>query len=319
LNNHLGIGCLSVKTASKRKVGVFLSVPAKFERWSGRHDYGPAIRQEVIDRWHACGFKVFTVNGGGEAKFLQPELRDVEIIEVDDEPRVRIGTIAKIARSKKLDVAIFSNADCLPIGQAIMRMIIDKIGSNTVCMGERMNINAASLVPTGLLCTGFDTFFVGAEALKNVPDETHWRIGDPIWDYWFPWHQRKMGAEIYNAGVPVVMHLDHPQAWNFKMWRPKLKAFFDEIPIDSDLFPRSFNRRFGRTEIDRAVFLKRLSVSMALYTSLLEFPNLLTVPATASFWNLQMKMLNTNAKQSLFRRLAMKASAFFEVRKGSGR
>jgi hypothetical protein len=303
---------LSLVANANQKVGVFLSIPASFQRKAGREEFGPAIRQAVVDRWRDCGFDVFSVNSAEEAKALASLVERVEIISSEDQGRVRISSICNIARQKNFDVIIISNADCLPIDAAILQSLVAKVGLQDVCIGERMNINAATLIPTGRLCTGFDTFIFGAGALNNIPAVTEWRIGDPIWDYWFPWVQKKMGARVFNAGVPVTIHMDHPQAWNFKMWRPKLQAFFDEMPIGSAIFPQSFKKRFGKTNIANAFFITKLNVSMALYTSLLELPHLLPTPAEDSFENLQIGMFNASAKQGWFSRVAIILGGFFK-------
>jgi hypothetical protein len=301
---------------NNKKVGVFLSIPPRFDRWIGNVNYGPAIRQEVIDRWRQCGFEVYSVNSAEEAALLKPLVRNVDIVGVEDVGRVRISTIASIARSKQLDVTIISNADCIPLDAAILQALAALVGENDVCIGERLNFNQTSLIPTGFLCTGFDSFLMGAVALKNLPAVTEWRIGDPIWDYWFPYFQKKTGAALFTAGVPLVMHLDHEQAWNFETWRPKFYAFFREMPIGSPVFPDWFNAKFKNCNVEKAMFVKRLNVSMALYKSLAALPKVLPNPVAGSFFELQMRALNASAGQNRLSRMAILINGFVRGKLG---
>jgi hypothetical protein len=296
----------------KVDVGVFLSIPARFERWVEKIDFGPTIRQEVIDRWKACGFAVYTVNSAEEAALLKSAVRNVEIIAVSEPGRVRISSITQAAKARGHAVTIISNADCIPIEVETVLQLVEKIGPNMLCLGERMNINPRSLAPTGYLCMGFDTFFLGQKALSVVPEQVDWCIGDPMWDYWFPFFLKKMGVTALAANIPVALHLDHPQAWNFKSWHPKFERHFDAIPIGSAVYPSWFNERFRGTVPEKAWFLRRLQLSSALYHCLAEQPKLTRAEAAGSFDALKYAALKANANRNLLSRVVGRAASWLD-------
>jgi hypothetical protein len=239
---------MTAKKAEKR-VGVFLSIPAKFERWVGNVDYGPAIRQEAIDRWNRLGFDVYSINSVEESEELEPYLKEVTLIRVVDERRVKISAIAAAIQSTKVDVAIIANADCIVTEFDMIESAIDHLGDNQLCLVERTNIDPVTLRTTGLPCEGFDAFIVSSKVLACIPEGSPWRIGDTWWDYWFPFHCKKNGVRISNLGSPALLHLNHEMAWDWENWLKNAKLFFSETPVGSDVFDGNFNVKYGNADV----------------------------------------------------------------------
>jgi hypothetical protein len=279
----------------KKRVGVFLSIPAKFERWVGNVDYGPAIRQEVIDRWNRLGFEVYSINSAEESEELEPYLKDVTLIRVVDERRVKISAIAAAIQSTKVDVAIIANADCIVTEFDLIESAIDHLGDNQLCLVERNNIDPVTLRTTGLRCGGFDAFIVSAKVLACIPEGFHWRIGDTWWDYWFPFHCKKNGVQISNLNAPALLHLNHEMSWDWGNWVKNAKLFFNEIPIGSEIFDTSFNTRYANLDIASGVkntFFFPLSKD--LYEHLRMCPNVIPFQDLNSFAKLQSSILLAN-------------------------
>jgi hypothetical protein len=234
----------SVTTPKKKKTGVFLSVPAKFSRLVGQVDYGPVLRQEVIDRWRYCGFDVLSVNSQEESSQLAALVNNIEIIPVDDKGRVRIASIVKCAVDRNIDIAIIANADCIPIDVKLMPEIVSGIDADEVCLLSRSNIPPDTLMATREPFPGFDVFILGSGTFANIPENSNWRIGDTCWDYWFPLLHIAKGAKISRCGFHSLLHLDHPSQWNEGLWLENAHKLFEEFPVGSTVHGGAFNRRF---------------------------------------------------------------------------
>lgn len=229
---------------NKKSVGVYLSVPARMARPVNLTDYGPAIRQEVIDRWRLCAEKVYSVNEPAEAKELAALVSNVEIVPVEGQRRVKITSITNLARAHDHDIAIVANADCLPIDCKLMGEIIVRVGSNDVCMVQRSNISPKSLKPSSRYFFGIDIFIVGREALGKLPQDAEWRIGDSCWDYWFPFLLMTKKANVYGIKAHPMVHLGHDTKWNFKDYLIKARQLLAEIPLGTPAWGEEINTRF---------------------------------------------------------------------------
>jgi hypothetical protein len=232
------------KMRKAKRVGVFLSIPAKFNRWVGDRDYGPAIRQEIIDRWRFCGFEVFSVNSQDEAKELAPLISGIEIIPVEDRGRIKISSIIRCAVERKFDTALIANADCVPIDVKLISEIIGQVGANELCLLGRCNVPPETLSVTREPFPGYDVFVIGSEALGKAPKDSIWCIGDTCWDYWFPLYQMTKGTAVFRYSAYTLLHLDHPRQWSDETWLKNAHLLFEEFPVGSKIYGDEFNDRY---------------------------------------------------------------------------
>ncbi len=229
---------------NKKTVGVYLSIPAHMARPVNQINFGPALRQEVVDRWQLCADRVYSVNEAAEADELASLMSNVEFVAVKDNRRVKITSITNVARTHDHDITIIANADCLPIDCKLMKEIIDRVGSNDLCMVQRSNISQKSLRPSSRYFLGIDVFIMGGEALCKLPLEADWHIGDSCWDYWFPFLLLQKGTDVYGINAHPMVHLGHDSKWNFKDWQHKARCLLAEFPLGSPAWGEVINRRF---------------------------------------------------------------------------
>jgi hypothetical protein len=199
------------------EITLLTSIPPRMSRVIQGREMGPAWQSACIQSWKSCGFKVKTLNTPDEIDVLRSLNMDVEFTPIPpDHKRPHIIDFIAAAGMSKSDVVGIINADCLLIPQ--VKLIGHLLGLNGLVIAERINLDKISLRPTGRPCMGFDAFFFTTRSLFSIKKEDNWRIGDTWWDYWFPLAFQVAGFEPKTFPAPMLIHLDHDQAWDWAIW-----------------------------------------------------------------------------------------------------
>jgi hypothetical protein len=234
-----------------KRVGVFTSIPPIMKRTVGETDYGPAIREACIQQWILAGYPVFSLNSDSEIECLPSAPKGAKYLSNGTpNDRTSVGTMVKLAVKQKLDVAVFTNADCFLLDIQKMRRVVESIEPLSLCLLERMNIDQETLRSTGQHCAGFDTFVIGSQALELIDRDAPWKIGDTWWDYWFPVSILLSGGRLKTCLAPLLAHLNHPLRWNFESWKENGERFTRKIwASDLSLAGQEFQDFFNRQKM----------------------------------------------------------------------
>jgi hypothetical protein len=227
----------------KNSSGVLLSLPPKLSRPIGTTDYGPAIRQEVVDRWSLCVDHVYSFNNPEESALLSNHVLNVEFIECSDLQRPKIATMSAFAVAHALGTVVIANADCIPVDTKLIKEIILQVGPDDLCLLRRANINTSKLQASREVFHGIDAFILGSNAAAAIPQSAAWAIGDVVWDIWLPLFLMNKGFNVYGADTHVIAHFDHETRWNQLEWLQNARKMLAEISMDAPIFGEAFRLR----------------------------------------------------------------------------
>ena len=87
----------------------------------------------------------------------------------------------------------FINADCRFIQSIDIEALRPQI-LRSLILAERIDVTSGGFATT-TLCGGFDAFFFDTIGLHALPQKDY-RIGEPWWDYWFPFEMRSAGLSL---------------------------------------------------------------------------------------------------------------------------
>src|SRR5579862_5429125 len=173
--------------ADKPPIALYTSIPPQLRRAMGKVEYGDAYQKECVDSWISGGFRVVSVNREAEIPFLASKFPQVEFVDSGtDDVRTRIQIFLQKVAASGDGISGIINADCylLDAGSIADRLRFAAQGS--VVLLRRINIDGATMRPTGRKCPGFDGFLFDTSFLGQIEDLGNWAIGTPWWDYWFP-------------------------------------------------------------------------------------------------------------------------------------
>src|SRR5262249_27058922 len=115
-------------------------------------------------------------------------------------------------------IAGIINADCMMINHfQLIKHLKDRLDG--IVIAERLNLSQETLRPTGLGTAGFDAFFFDVAALSQIEHDNHWEIGGVWADYWLPLAFHVAGFNIKTLPAPILLHLEHEQAWSWEAWK----------------------------------------------------------------------------------------------------
>jgi hypothetical protein len=189
---------------------------------------GSAWQTACIQSWKASGFKVTSLNNPNEIGVLQSHNTDVAFFAIPANHALpHITDFIEAAMDSGNEVVGIINADCMLVPQVNLIKHLARL--NGVVIAERINLDRATLRPTGQLGMGFDAFFFDTKALSKISRDDRWRIGDTCWDYWFPLAFQAAGLELKTLPAPVLVHLDHDRTWDEAMLQSSLSQLMDFV------------------------------------------------------------------------------------------
>ena len=87
---------------------------------------------------------------------------------------------------------------------------------------------------------GFDGFFFDTAPLMAAAPCSEFRIGQPWWDYWFPYYCQNAGLKLRRFECPILLHMTHDLNWSVKEFHEgakRLHLHFPEAPVYSGSEP----------------------------------------------------------------------------------
>lgn len=199
------------------RVKLYTSFSPRPKRLLGKSEAGPSYIAECIASWRRAGFDVVSLNNAREINELSGFKYDVDYQQVAVD-RPRIADFLRAIRASGKPVAGIINSDVFLAPHPEWPGFIASLGANGMMMVERINIDPASLLPTGRSCYGFDAFVFSTDLLSQIDVSWEFLFGEPWWDYWFPLAYVAAGGKLMTINAPVLFHLDHTQNWNQAQW-----------------------------------------------------------------------------------------------------
>jgi hypothetical protein len=219
------------------EITLFTSIPPHMSRPFAGRDFGVAWQTACIASWRSAGFhNIISLNAAEEIRTLRGKFaQNVTFIELpSNRTRALIADLLAAPALCNSTICGIINADVLMAPHpGIIRHLTEDL--NGLAIAERISLNRYTLHPTGLPCMGFDAFFFKTDTIARLNIDQAWRIGDTWWDYWLPLAFQAAGFQISTFPSPILVHLDHEQAWNWHTWQhsfPRLLHFLKSSDFD---------------------------------------------------------------------------------------
>jgi SEC-C motif len=194
-------------------IPLFTSAPPNFKRLIHGCEFGPAWQAMCIESCKQAGFHPI--------KFKS-----------DDRPLIS-DILTACRQQADAKIAGIINSDCMIIPHFSLADRLTQYLNDGVVVAERIDLNPDTLSPTGFTCYGFDAFFFCIDSLTD--HRTEWRIGDTWWDYWFPLTFLASGSEIRTLPAPALVHVAHPERWDWDSWENNFRRFSNFVLAHPDL------------------------------------------------------------------------------------
>lgn len=86
---------------------------------------------------------------------------------------------------------------------------------------------------------GLDCFLLTPEMAETIPD-LPFTIGMPVWDYWLPYHFRRLGYAFHWIGEPLFFHATHEIQWSREDWVRGSSWLNDHYGVDLEYGSTTF-------------------------------------------------------------------------------
>jgi tetratricopeptide (TPR) repeat protein len=222
--------------AESGSIVVATSIPPSLSRKSAGHEVGEAYQKLCVKSWIECGFRIISVNDGGEIESLAKTFPEVEFVRVDrnassisgrKNPYV-VDLLAALCDAPEPVLGIV-NADIVFEPRPIWRQWLSRVDDKTLVTGHRFDTRSLVDGRLWLFHDGFDFFFFGKAIAGELADDAMpFAMGLPWWDYWLPLSRSLKGGHVLTLKRPSAIHLWHKSDGQMAGWRDlglRLAAF----------------------------------------------------------------------------------------------
>jgi hypothetical protein len=206
-------------------------------------DIGADYQKQCVQSWKESGFtRVISVNTQREIeaapglKSLASEL-GIEIVPVERDasqivgrPFVYVADLMKVACEVAAgEPFAFVNADIRLAPEAHASAAVTKIvAPKRFLLSRRTGVTHLNAQTGDQYFWGFDFFGVHPSDAEAVPD-IGMIVGAYWWDHYFPLLMCARGAEPVQLPELGVMHLEHDERCDFKLWQKLGDQFLDQV------------------------------------------------------------------------------------------
>ena len=166
------------------------------------------LQLSCLDTWQRSGFHVVSVNLDTEIGQLKPIFKDVEFQVGEPSlryhkrtPKIHSLLTAKVSTPFKLMI----NSDIMVYHS------MDSFMSQAPTVGIRRNYTDTPM-DGDIERWGIDAFLLPEELCSEFPN-LDFAIGQPMFDYWIPWHLERIGVELKWFAEPLFFHRTHKINW----------------------------------------------------------------------------------------------------------
>jgi hypothetical protein len=241
-------------------ITLYTSLAPNAKRLIQGSEVGPAYITECIGSWKRAGFEVVSLNSASEISELVKLNYDVQYQQISSDRPSIIDFLTTIASSAR-PVAGIVNSDVFMTRHPGWLGLVETCPGNGMILAERINIDPATLSPTGRTCNGFDAFVFATEPLSRIDQNCDLLFGQPWWDYWLPLAYIAAGGKLVTGNASVLFHLDHAQNWNQAQWLTNAKktiTYFQQptkqLPADIVVRLRGLAGPVGELESELGAF-----------------------------------------------------------------
>jgi FkbM family methyltransferase len=182
---------------------------------------------KAVKTWLKLNIPVISVNTKDEIKKIQNIFKGVKFISTTDtseaiygKPYIKINAILDIAKQQNSDCVCLINSDIELIkDEKIFADFIKKAKEGLVIVSRfnyRQNYKDAR--PEG---AGLDVFAFNKDRIDVIP-KSYLSLGQPVWDYWFPYQFVINNIPIFKIVERFAFHQIHKLQWSTEKWHNSL-------------------------------------------------------------------------------------------------
>jgi hypothetical protein len=169
------------------------------------------VQRECLASWRRMGLFVVSGNLSSEVSEIDALYPDVPVQTVEssawyDRPTPRIRDLLQLGGD---DAVLLINSDIALHGS--QSILTDAIRVRQPMAFIRYNW-AGHPGRGERERWGLDAFLLFPEQIATLPD-LDFAVGQPMWDYWIPYHLQRAGVELQWWGEPFAFHRTHPVHW----------------------------------------------------------------------------------------------------------
>jgi hypothetical protein len=243
------------------EITIYTSISPTIRRIVQGEEIGPAYQNACINSWKEAGFRIVSLNCDSEITELTKQGLGVEFVSNGRKnERSKIARLLSLITEANDRVAAIVNADCLLIHYGDFIETMSHSARDSIVLFERLNLDPATLRPTGAHCYGFDGFFFDTRFIVDLEAADSWTIGEPFWDYWLPLSLICAGARLKMPDAPALIHVNHEIRWRWGTWGANLTALRADLLSWKNLesaFPKDFVTAVGikQTKLEFQTFV----------------------------------------------------------------
>jgi hypothetical protein len=168
-------------------------------------------QRTAIDSWKRFGLDVVSVNLRHEVEQLTDQFPDVEFIETSESsnalsrPVPTINSLVNVSTDRNTRIFVV-NSDCVLYGSQEILTSVSDVGA-FIRHNWTDHLSDATQERWGI-----DGFLLSPEHAASLP-RIGFGIGQPMWDYWLPWHMAREGFKVNWIADRLLYHKVHPVNW----------------------------------------------------------------------------------------------------------
>lgn len=201
------------------------------------------VQRDCISSWMRLGLDVITGNMASELAMVRdiyPEVRSIEVAASESyaTPTPRIRDLVGLHGGNAI---LLINSDIAIHGH--QARIVDAIANRRPTAFIRHNWETHP-GRNAMEKWGIDAFLLFPDQIETLP-ELDFAVGQPMWDYWVPFHLESIGCPIDWVGDPYCFHRSHPVHWSVDSIRIGQSMMRDHYSASDDWQKWRIERPFG--------------------------------------------------------------------------
>lgn len=209
------------------------------------HPHHLAHQSTCLDSWQRFGLSIVCLNRTTEIATLKTAYPQVaqwiandDVGTAYDTPTQRIVDLANIATLLDQTVLLI-NSDIELRGD--QQLITEPLSRGEQVVGIRWNYRDQNYKTATREKWGLDAFSFTPELAQSLP-RLELSIGRPFFDYWLPYHSRRIGQSMHFIGDRLLFHKTHDLLWSQSDWSRGCEWVCQHYDCDFDTMARDFRR-----------------------------------------------------------------------------
>ena len=173
------------------------------------------VQRKSVESWQNAGMKVISLNTQEEIKKLAPNFDKVEFIpqirtgnSLFGKPYIFISEILNYLKTTPYTICGIINSDINLIENSKLSNFLIEQAQDCLVYGPRFQVDSFKSSKGSIDPLGFD-YFIFDQHLITDWKETHFCLGLPSWDHWFPLVSILTGRRIKKLISPIARHIPH--------------------------------------------------------------------------------------------------------------